>query len=120
MGVSHPRSIERVYEAEETIAFAGEDDSLEAAVRFDLVIGDGERAVEAGRTAVVEVRERLPDPEEVGAELGFLFQRLELGRLLRGAGLFRLGTFLGVLFFLNLPQPLLVFGSGAAGPTQEA
>lgn len=97
-------TVENIDEVEEALTLEEGVDSSEVTKSLDVVKRDGDRAGHGHAAPVVEVGERLPNPEKVSMEDGFVLQRL-----------YRLAG-----FFRDLFEPVLTLGLWALRPVEEA
>jgi hypothetical protein len=75
-------TIQNIYEVKEFLALIKGIDTLEVTERFYVRKGDRTCTRHGYATSVIQVRERLPNPEKVSVEDGFVLQRLDLDTLL--------------------------------------
>jgi hypothetical protein len=78
----HPVSVENIDEVKEPLALEEGVDTLEVAVSLNVRKGDGTCAGHGYASAIIQVSERLPNPEKVSMEDRFVLQRLNRNALL--------------------------------------
>jgi hypothetical protein len=78
----HPVPIQNIDEVKEPLALKEGVDTLEVAVSLNVRIGDRTCAGHCYAPAIIQVGERLPNPEKVSLEDRFVLQRLDRNPLL--------------------------------------